>query len=60
MLSEFWRSETPDLVVSVVPNFNRALFQGLRRVPSYLRSSQSLPTSLIILRTSGLSARSSI
>jgi len=34
MLSEFWRAETPDLIVSVVPNFNRALLQGLRRVPS--------------------------
>ncbi|MBC7928106.1 MAG: galactosyldiacylglycerol synthase [Bryobacteraceae bacterium] len=34
MLSEFWRSRAPDLVVSVVPNFNRALLQGLRRSPS--------------------------
>jgi 1,2-diacylglycerol 3-beta-galactosyltransferase len=32
MLAEFWRRETPEMVVSVVPNFNRALFQGLRAV----------------------------
>ena len=30
MLTEIWRRERPDLVVSVVPNFNRALFQSLR------------------------------
>ncbi|MBC8165700.1 MAG: galactosyldiacylglycerol synthase [Bryobacteraceae bacterium] len=34
MLSDFWRPTAPDLVVSVVPNFNRALLHGLRRVPS--------------------------
>ena len=32
MLADFWRRDTPDLVVSVVPNFNRALFEGLRFV----------------------------
>jgi 1,2-diacylglycerol 3-beta-galactosyltransferase len=31
MLAEFWSRSRPDLVVSVVPNFNRALFQGLRQ-----------------------------
>lgn len=31
MLAEFWSGARPDLVVSVVPNFNRALLQGLRR-----------------------------
>lgn len=30
ILREFWRSGAPDLVVSVVPHFNRALAQGLR------------------------------
>jgi UDP-N-acetylglucosamine:LPS N-acetylglucosamine transferase len=30
MLTEIWRREQPDLVVSVVPNFNRALFQSLQ------------------------------
>ncbi len=30
LLTEFWRGSAPDMVVSVIPNFNRALFQGLR------------------------------
>ena len=30
MLKEIWRRDQPDLVVSVVPNFNRALFQSLQ------------------------------
>jgi UDP-N-acetylglucosamine:LPS N-acetylglucosamine transferase len=30
MLAEHWRTDTPDLLVSVVPNFNRALFEGIR------------------------------
>lgn len=34
MLSGYWKQSVPDLVVSMVPNFNRALLQGLRRVPS--------------------------
>jgi 1,2-diacylglycerol 3-beta-galactosyltransferase len=32
LLSAFWEEERPDMVVSLVPNFNRAMFQGLRRV----------------------------
>ena len=32
LMEEYWRGNTPDLVVSIVPNFNRALFQALRRV----------------------------
>src|SRR5277367_2164749 len=31
MLAEFWRRNPADLVVSLIPNFNRALFQGLAR-----------------------------
>ena len=31
-LEKFWRTGERDLVVSVVPNFNRALFDSLRRV----------------------------
>jgi len=31
LLEKFWREEQPDLVVSVVPNFNRALCQSLRQ-----------------------------
>jgi 1,2-diacylglycerol 3-beta-galactosyltransferase len=32
MLAAWWKQNPPDMVVSVVPNFNRALYQGLRRV----------------------------
>src|SRR5579864_8374241 len=31
MLEKFWREERPDLVVSLVPNFNRAMGESLRR-----------------------------
>ncbi len=31
LLEAFWREERPDMVVSLVPNFNRALFQSLER-----------------------------
>jgi 1,2-diacylglycerol 3-beta-galactosyltransferase len=31
LLEKYWREERPDLVVSVVPNFNRALGESLRR-----------------------------
>lgn len=31
-LSNFWETETPDLVVSVVPNFNRVLLEAYRNV----------------------------
>lgn len=32
LLAEFWSKRQPEMVVSLIPNFNRALFQGLRRV----------------------------
>ncbi len=31
LLDRFWAADPPDLVVSLVPNFNRALFESLRR-----------------------------
>jgi UDP-N-acetylglucosamine:LPS N-acetylglucosamine transferase len=31
MLEEFWKQSRPDMVVSMVPNFNRALGESLRR-----------------------------
>ncbi|HEX4809048.1 MAG TPA: glycosyltransferase [Bryobacteraceae bacterium] len=31
LLTAFWRSQPPDMVVSLVPNFNRAMFEALRR-----------------------------
>jgi UDP-N-acetylglucosamine:LPS N-acetylglucosamine transferase len=30
-LAKFWRESRPDLVVSLVPNFNRALYDGMAR-----------------------------
>jgi 1,2-diacylglycerol 3-beta-galactosyltransferase len=30
LLSRFWRSPRPNLVVSLIPHFNRAIFDGLR------------------------------
>ena len=31
LLAEHWRERKPDLVVSLIPNFNRALFESLER-----------------------------
>ena len=31
ILKDYWTAEPPDLVVSLIPNFNRALYQGLHR-----------------------------
>jgi len=31
MLERFWRESRPDMVVSLVPNFNRALGESLKR-----------------------------
>ena len=31
LLTEFWGKRPPDMVVSLVPNFNRALFQSLQK-----------------------------
>ncbi len=31
LLERFWSARRPDMVVSVVPNFNRPMFEGLRR-----------------------------
>ena len=28
LLTEFWKTRLPDIVVSVVPNFNRAIFES--------------------------------
>ncbi|HWF10466.1 MAG TPA: glycosyltransferase [Bryobacteraceae bacterium] len=32
LLSEYWREKQPDLVVSLIPNFNRAIYQAIERV----------------------------
>lgn len=31
LLTEFWKKQRPDMVVSLVPNFNRAMFQSLQK-----------------------------
>ena len=31
LLAEFWAERRPDMVISVVPNFDRALFQSLEK-----------------------------
>jgi hypothetical protein len=31
MLADFWTKNPPDMVVSLVPNLNRAMYEGLRR-----------------------------
>ncbi len=31
LLTEFWKQRHPDMVVSLVPNFNRAMFQSLEK-----------------------------
>lgn len=31
LLTGFWREQAPDMVVSLVPNFNRALFESLQK-----------------------------
>jgi hypothetical protein len=32
LLSDYWRKNQPDMVVSVIPNFNRAIYQAMKRV----------------------------
>ena len=32
LLAEHWRADTPDMVVSLIPNFGRAVYEGFRRV----------------------------
>lgn len=32
MLTDFWRNDPPDLLISVVPNFNRTLHESYRKV----------------------------
>jgi 1,2-diacylglycerol 3-beta-galactosyltransferase len=36
-LKEFWGAGAPDLAVSLIPNFNRALFQSLRAVAPHTK-----------------------
>ncbi len=36
LLSRFWSRQTPDLVVSLVPNFNRAMWQALQQASPHV------------------------
>ncbi|HEY3823998.1 MAG TPA: glycosyltransferase [Bryobacteraceae bacterium] len=31
LLSKYWRNKQPNLIVSLIPNFNRAIYQAMRR-----------------------------
>jgi 1,2-diacylglycerol 3-beta-galactosyltransferase len=39
LLARYWREDKPDLVVSLIPHFNRAAFEGLRCVDSAMHRS---------------------
>jgi hypothetical protein len=47
LLSSYWQQRRPDLVVSLIPNFNRAIFEGLRLADS-ARSRRSTPMVTIL------------
>jgi hypothetical protein len=42
LLTEYWRKSTPDMVVTLVPNFNRTMYESLRNV------SEKVPYATII------------
>jgi 1,2-diacylglycerol 3-beta-galactosyltransferase len=47
-LGHFWREARPDLVVSLIPHFNRAIFEGLRIANS---AHDGLPTPMVTILT---------
>ena len=46
-LARYWQERRPDMVLSLIPNFNRALFEGLR-VSDRLTSRPSTPMATIL------------
>jgi hypothetical protein len=48
LLARFWTSDAPALVVSLVPNFNRAIFDGLRAAD---RDAARVPTPMVTILT---------
>jgi len=48
MLERYWTENPPDLVVSVIPNFNREIFEGLRSADKALDRS---PTPVVTILT---------
>jgi Glycosyltransferase family 28 C-terminal domain/Monogalactosyldiacylglycerol (MGDG) synthase len=47
-LAQYWQNTRPDLVVSLVPHFNRAIFEGLRVADM---TSVRLPTPMVTILT---------
>jgi hypothetical protein len=47
LLSSYWQQRRPDLVVSLIPNFNRAIFEGLR-LSDRARSRRATPMVTIL------------
>ncbi len=48
LLSGYWQQRRPDLVVSLIPNFNRAIFEGLRLAN---RERRRPPTPMVTILT---------
>ena len=48
LLSSYWQQRRPDLVVSLIPNFNRAIFEGLRIAD---RRAEPPPTPMVTILT---------
>ncbi len=48
LLSHYWRKCPTDLVVSMIPNFNRAIFEGLRAAD---RETRRPPTPMVTIMT---------
>ena len=48
LLARFWKGAPPDLVVSLIPNFNRAIFDGLRASDHEL---DRVPTPMLTILT---------
>jgi len=47
LLARYWQERRPDLVVSLIPNFNRAIFEGLR-IADRARSQPATPMVTIL------------
>jgi len=46
-LTEYWRRERPDLVVSLIPHFNCSLFEGLRKADARSGNTQTPITTIM-------------
>jgi hypothetical protein len=48
LLARHWQAQPPELVISLIPNFNRAIFEGLRTAD---RAAGRQPTTLVTVLT---------